>query len=75
MSQHSLQISFYSGFVKPVNHYKNTLDKALSGFVIGAFDLSDCYLVVDIDCSYGNIALFLYVNNEVGKENGYGNFV
>ena len=71
MSWHPPQVDFYSGCAKPVNHSDDVLDKALSGFVIGALDLSDCRLVVGVDCSCGNVALFLYVNNEVGEGGGH----
>lgn len=72
MSRHLPQVDFFSGCVKPVNHYDNDLDKALSKFVIGVLDLVDGRLVVSVDCSYGNIALFLYVNNdEVDERSGY----
>ena len=75
MSQYSLQFDFYASFAKPINHYNNARDKALSGFVIGALNLSNCCLIFDVDCSYGNIALFPYVNNEVGEGNGHNNSV
>lgn len=71
MSRHPLQVNFYSGCAKPVNYYDNVLGKALFGLVIGALDLSNCRLVVGVDCSCGNVALFLYVNKEVGKEGGH----
>ena len=71
MSRHPPQVDFYSSCAKPVDHYDNVLDKALSGFVIGILDLSDCRLIVGVDCSCGNVALFLYVNNEVGERGGY----
>ena len=71
MSRHLPHVDFYFGCAKTVNHYENVLNKALSRFVIRILDLLNCRLVIGIDCSCGNFAMFLYVNNEVSKKGGH----
>lgn len=67
VSRHPSQVDLYSDYAKPVNHYYNVLNKALSGLVIGVLNLSDCCLVVSVDCCGGNVALFVYVDNKFGE--------
>lgn len=68
-------MNFYSDCIKFINYYDNIIEKALFGFVIETLNFLDYCLVAGVNCSYGNVTLFFYFNNEIGKRDGYWNSV